>query len=444
MNRLEAVLVAAASLLAALPASAAEPLKLSMADAVGRALRDGTAAELADEQVASARAAASRTRSALLPQLGVEALAGNQSINLETYGLRSPDPVVPPFDVFEGRAGVRWAVLDLAAIQRHRAVRALVGVSEADRRRIRSEAASAVSRLYVSLLKAQAQVNQHEATLKLFEKVLGLARRQRDAGVTGRRDSLRAEVQLNQQRSALLVAKQRREDAKRALLEAMGADLGLDVTPTDDLAQGAAAAGATPPLADLLRLARARRAELQVVREQKRAADAAVSAVSAERLPAVHAQVHFEETGNSLDGLAYTRGGGVRVSLPLFTGGRIGAEMGEAKARQRAVQIRDRAASRLVERQVRDALHSLETARERVATATENARLTAEDLESAQNRLGAGVAASVEVDNAQTTYVNVREELVAAQADLAQARVDLDFATGALVAEATGPGRDKR
>jgi outer membrane protein len=425
----------AAAVLAALPAMAAEPLRVSLGDAIARTLREGTVAQLADEQIASARFTARRARSALLPQMDVAAIGGNQSLNLDVLGFHLGEPTVDPYNLMEARLTVRVAILDLAAIHRHRAAQAQVAVTEAERRRLRSEAAAAVARLYVGLLKARALVEQNDATARLFERVLGLARRQRDAGVVSRLDALRAEVQLNQQRRLLLMARQRREEVQRALLEAMGADIGAELVPTDELAAETAAAPA-PNVAELLRVARARRPELASLREQHRAAGKSIRAAQAERLPALHAGAHVEEGGNDLSNLHYTRGVGVQLSIPLFTGGRIGAEVGEARSRQRAVEIRQRAAERLVERQVRDAVRALETARERVTNAGHNARLTGEELESTQNRFGVGVTASVEVDNAQTAYVNAREELISAQADVAQARVDLDFATGQLAPDA--------
>jgi outer membrane protein TolC len=421
--------------LAAPAAGAAEPLRVSLAEAIFRTLREGTTAQLAEEQLVSARFTADRAHSPLLPQLQAEAQGVNQSLNLQVLGLKAPEPVIPPFNVFEGRLSARLALLDVAAIQRYRAAKSLVAVSAAERQRLRSEAAAATARLYVGLLKAQALLQQSDATVRLFDKVLGLARRQREAGVAARLDALRAEVQLNQQRRALLLARQRREEAQRALLEAMGADIGAEVTPTEDLGPEAVAPAAGPALTELLRIARARRPELLSLREQRRAAELGVRAAQAERLPSLHAEVFADESGNTLSDLHYTRGGAVGVTFPLFTGGRIGAEVGEARSRQHAAEIRERAIERLVERQVRDALRALEITRERLATAAATAKLTAEELESAQNRFGVGVTASVEVDNAQTAYVNAREELIAAQADLAQARVDLDFATGQLAPE---------
>jgi outer membrane protein TolC len=431
-----ALSVAAAALLLAIPSSAAaDPVRVSLREAIDRALREGTTAQLADEQIASSRFAADRARSPLLPQVDAQLLRGNESLNLDVLGFHMPDPIVPPFDIVSGQLTARWALVDLAAIRRYRAARVQVAVSEAERARLRSEAAAAVARLYVGLLKAEAQVHQSEATTALFERLLALARRQREAGVAGRLDTVRAEVQLNQQQRALLTARQRRGEASRALLEAMGAEVGAEVVATEDLpAEGAAAS--LPDVALALQAARERRAELRSLREQRRAAEMTVRAVAAERLPALQAQLHAEESGNTIGDLRYTRGVSVAVAVPVFTGGRIGAELGEARSRQHAVEIREQAAERLVERQVRDALLAVEAARERLGSAAAAARLTAEALESAQNRFGAGIAASIEVDNAQTAYVSAREDLVSAQADLAQARVDLDFATGDLVREA--------
>ena len=83
-----------------------------------------------------------------------------------------------------------------------------------------------------------------------------------------------------------------------------------------------------------------------------------------------------------------------------------------------------------MEQDVRRAVLSLENANARVAVATENARVAEEALTVAQDRRAAGYGTPVEVDRAQDSYRQAREDLIAAQADAAAAQYDLQHATG--------------
>ncbi|MES1211574.1 MAG: TolC family protein, partial [Acidobacteriota bacterium] len=92
--------------------------------------------------------------------------------------------------------------------------------------------------------------------------------------------------------------------------------------------------------------------------------------------------------------------------------------------------LQQRDTERQVEEEVRRALLILGNARSRVELAGQSLLLAQDELEQASDRFKAGVASSIEVDNAQTSLATARDLRIDALADEAQARFDLARATG--------------
>lgn len=417
------------ALAASLGARADETLRLSLDDAVGRALAAGTDARLADEEVDGARWSASRVRSDLLPRLDGEVRRASDQLDLLVLGFPSPERIIGPFDVTQATIAASAPLLDVARLRRYRAALAAVDVSEAERGVARNEIAYAATRLYLELVRADSQARQIEEDVDLFAKLAETAVHQRDAGVGTRLDTTRAQIQLNREREALVDARLRREQARTALLEAMGADLGTAVEPTDDVSSP------DRPLPDLeasLAAALAGRPELRGLTAEHRASDLDLGAVSAERYPALRAEARVSEGGSSIHDLEAVRSIAVTVGVPVFTGGRVRAEMERARSRQRSLALRDEATRRRIERDVRDAVAALAAARERARTAEATAALADDDLLSVRHRFEAGVTTSVELDNAQTAYASARSDLVTARAGVAQAWARYELAVGTI------------
>jgi outer membrane protein len=422
-------LVASTALPALPPARADEILRLSLDDAITRALDSGTDARIADEQVADAKWSARRTRSDLLPQVDGQIRRASDQLDLLVLGFPAPERIVGPFDVAQATIAASAPLVDMARLRRYRAALAAVDATDADRRVARSEVAFTAAHLYVELLKADALARQIAADVDLFAKVAETAAHQRDAGVGTRLDTTRAQIQLNGRRQALVSARLRREQARTALLEAMGADLGAAVEPTDDLAS------LDRPLPDLdgsLAAARASRPEFRSLAAEQRMSDLEIGAVAAERYPVLRAQALVSEGGSSIHDLEAVRTVAVTFAVPLFSGGRVRAEMERARSRQRTLTLREEATARSVERSVRDAVEALTAARDRVATAEATEGLADDDLLSVRHRFEAGVTTSVELDNAQTAYAAAGGDLVSARADVAEAWARYEFAVGAI------------
>jgi outer membrane protein len=403
-------------------------LRLSLTEAIRRALDEGTAAQLATERVGEAEARAQEARAALLPQLSAGGQLSNQTLNLATFGLTLPGVplITPPFNVVDVHVTAAMNIIDLAAKRRYLAAQAGIRVSEEDRRRTENEVAAAVATLYVAVGRSIARIDVIKANVDLFQRLRQIALDQKNSGVGTRLDTTRADVQLARQQQALLVATNQRNLARLALLRAIGADLGADVVLTDD----ARSSAPVPTLAEALAAARQGRPELTLVDQRLQTAALTIEAARAERLPTVAAQAQSTESGNRVRDAEWSRSIGAVVNVPLFTGKRIEARVAEARSQRQQLLIQKKDTERQIEQDVRQALLQWESARSRVELADQSVKLAEDELEQASDRFKAGVAPSIEVDNAQTSLTDARDTRIDSLADESQARYDLARATG--------------
>jgi len=404
-------------------------VRISLSDAISRALDTGTAVRIASTSTREAEARAQEARSALQPQVSLGGQLANESINLATFGFSVPGQpnVTPPFNVIDTHVTLAMNIIDFAARKRYDAARAGVRVSEEDQRRLENEVAAAVSSLYVSYGRSSSRIEQIRANVDLFQRLRQLAVDQKNAGVGTRLDTTRADVQLARQQQSLLVATSQRDFARLALLRAIGADLGANLELTDDWTRIAAP---PPPLQTALDAARKQRPELTVLEQRLRLAELNIEAARAERLPTVGAQAQAVESGNRIRELDWSRTVAAVVNVPLWTGKRIEARVAAAQAQRDQLRVQENDIQRQIEQEVRQALLGYENARSRVDLASQSLKLAEDELELASDRFKAGVASSIEVDNAQTSLVAARDTRIDALADEAQARFDLSRATG--------------
>jgi outer membrane protein TolC len=407
----------------------ADSIELSLADAIARALSEGTAARIAAERVEGARALADISRSALLPTLRGSLAGSDQILNLKTFGFTPPgaSPLVGPFTVLDGRISAAATLIDMAAIRRYQAARQGVTVSQSERRAIENDVATAVATVYVAMQRARAKVEQAEVNVQLFEKLRDLAKDQEKAGVAIRLDTMRADVQLTRERQALLVARNDLDASRLALLHAIGTDLGAEVRLTDPLVERT---GDVANTEEALSLARAERPELRASEERLQAATLRLAAARAERWPTIGAEAFAAESGNGPSDLdtVYTAGG--TLTLPIFTGGRIEGEISAARAEAHALELEKLELERQIAEEVRRALLAFESAKSRVGLAKDNAALASAQLDVTRDRFANGLSTSIEVDNAETSLSAAQNARIDALADEAQADVDLRKATG--------------
>ena len=335
--------------------------------------------------------------------------------------------MVGPFNVIDGQIAAAMQLFNLAAIRHYQAVQQGLAASRWATEQAENDVAVAVARLYLLAQRAQTQIGSREADVALFERLLKMAQDEFAAGTGTRLDVAQAQVQVARARQALLSARNDRQNAALALLNAIGANEADDVALTDL----PTAAAAVPPPEPTLAAARANRPELKEMAAREKEASLAYSAQRARLAPNLSLDFTGDYSGNRIDDLRWTRRIAGMLGMPLFHGD-INANIARARTALHDVQIERAQRERDVEQDVRRALFALENAQERVAVAREAARVAEEALNVARDRRAAGYGSPVEVDRAQDQYRQAREDLIAAEADAAAAQFDLEHATGGI------------
>jgi outer membrane protein len=421
------------------PALRAEPLHLTLPDAVSMALRDGTMARLAESQRERAEIARREALSGLLPQSEARLQRYSESLNLATFGFELPGqpPVIGPFNVLDAQVTAAMQLFNLAALRYYQASRAAAEASKWRLQQAQNDVTVSVARLYVMVQRADAQVASREGNVRLFEQLARVAQDEFEAGTGTRLDVAQANVQLARAREALLRAQNDRESARLALLSAIGAEQSQDVVlapltvPTAVEAVDAA-----------LATAREQRPELKEVQLAEKQAELTLGSAQARRIPRVELNFLGDYAGNTTDEMHSSRRIGGAIAVPLFRGD-ISANIARARLELEDVRTRAAAAERDVEQQVRTSIMTLQNASARVAVAAESARVAEEALTIARERRAAGYGSSVEVDRAEDALRQAQEDLIAAQADAALANVQVQYATGT-ISSGTATAQEKQ
>jgi outer membrane protein TolC len=120
----------------------------------------------------------------------------------------------------------------------------------------------------------------------------------------------------------------------------------------------------------------------------------------------------------------------VQATMPLFTSGKIHAEivradLGIQKLQQQQADLRNQIAL-----EVKTALINLDSARNEVRVANLGVQLSKEEVDQARDRFKAGVANNIEVIQAQDSLARANDNQIAALYRFNQARADLARSVG--------------
>ena len=393
----------------------AQPLQLSIGDAIRRALEHNLGVLEAGERVGIARSARWAALSELLPHIDGSVSESRRKTNLEAFGfpLRGEFPrVVGPFNVFDARLFVSQALVDLAAINDHRAEAHNVAAARHDYRSARDTVVLVAANLYLQSLAAAARADTARAQLETAQALLGQAQDLRQSGIVAGLDVVRAEVRLAADRQRATAARNDYEKTKLQLARVIGLPIGQEFTLSDDLPEVP-----VPELSlqDALALAYRDRPDFLAAQERVSAAEAEVNAVRADALPSVHVNADYGAIGLTPGSALPTFSLTAAVTVPIFEGGRLQGRRLEADARlrQRRAEFDDLRAE--IYYDVRTAFLDLQATGEELQTATRARELAAQQLEQSRDRFAAGVANNIEVVQAQEAVTLANEQYIAAR-----------------------------
>jgi len=412
-------------------------IELSLKHAIEIALApDGNARlQLARQAMRQAESRSIQARAALLPNVEGSVAEQNQTRNLAAFGIKIDIPLpgfhfpqlAGPFSVFDVRASATQTVFDFPSIRRYQASRTVAQAASQETDAVKDEVARQVSLLYLAALRASARVDAAQADVDLARSLANLAANQKAAGTGTGIEVTRAAVQLAQARQQLLMAQADQRQARLELLRAIGLPLdtalsltgSLDYMPLD-----------LPSPEKALEAALASRADWRSQQLRERGAALSHSAVKFERLPSLTGFADYGSIGTSITSAIPTRTFGVAMRVPVFDGGRRDARRSESRSQLEQERIRTADLRRQIELEIRLALDDLESAAEQVRVAGEGLSQVQAELEQAERRYKAGVAASLEVTDAQTRLARARENHIAALFLHHRARLDLWQAMG--------------
>ena len=412
------------------PGSPAGPLRLTLQDAVKIALRQNPEVQIANLNVAVTQENQTIARSALLPQANLGTLEDVRRENIETaIGVRIPgfSEHTGPFWVFQAGTSGTAPLFDLTAWRRWRESKENSAGALAQERTVREQDVLLVVSQYLGGLRAAADVTASQSRVDLAQALFNQATDVQKNGVGTRIDTVRANVQLQNEQQRLIEAR----TALQTSLYGLARLLNIDPQQQIELTE-ASQFYETPAYSATATLeqAYASRPEMKAIASQIRAEELEKKAAQAVRLPRIALNASWTEQGVSPSAVIPVYDFGAALDVPLFTGGRIRAQIATAdielkRLEQQQTQLRDQIAQ-----EVRTASAQLAAAKSEVDVANSGVSLAQEEVMQARDRFQAGVANNIEVITAQDELARANDNQIVALYRYNQARADLAHATG--------------
>jgi outer membrane protein TolC len=203
------------------------PLRLTLREAVQLALKENPQVQIANLNVAQSAQDDAIARAALLPQAGIEVYDRIQRFNLEAFIGRS-FPGSPqhagPFQTFQAGTGFSMPVFDLTLWRRWQASRQGVRANEAQESTVREQIVLLVVSQYLGGLRATADVRAAQSRVELTQALYDQAADLQKHGVGTGLDTLRANVQLQNEKQRLIVAETQQKISLYGLVRLLNLD----------------------------------------------------------------------------------------------------------------------------------------------------------------------------------------------------------------------------
>jgi outer membrane protein len=405
-------------------------LRLTLDQAVALALKQNTTAQIAVIQAAEALQDKNVARAALLPQAQLEVSDSIRRSNLEASFGR-PFPGFPqhigPFQVFQAGPSFSAPVLDLTLWRRYQTQRSLASAAKANSLSTREQVILLVVSQYIGTLRDIATVQAASSRVDLAQALYDQAADLQKEGVGTGIDTLRSNVELQNEKQRLLEAEASRETSLYALSRLLNLDPRQVVELGDSLSYFETP---QPEVEQSIEQALGERQEWKALNDQIKAAQSQKKQAWDTRLPALSVDGEWAYQGTRLNNGIPTYNYELALSMPLFTGGRIRAETVKADLEiKRLLQQQDDLRNQ-IGLDVKTALINLRSAKNEVQVANLGVQLSKEEVDQARDRFRAGVANNIEVIQAQDSLARANDNQIAALYRFNQARADLARSVG--------------
>ena len=393
--------------------AAGEPLALTMADAITRALEHNVGLLTSEDGLDRARGAWGNIRAGLWPEVSGSVTESRQTINLDAYGFPRPPgvpAVVGPFNTFDARLSLS-TVLDFQSHDKLRAEAHNVTAARYSVKTAREIVISVAGNTYVLALAAANRVEAVNAQVATAEALLAQVMDMKQGGLVARIDVLRAEVQLATERQRATAARNEAEKVKLRLAYIIGLPLGQPFMLTDPFP---IATAPDPSFEEALERAFRARPDYLAALERVAAAEAARKAVADEQMPSVRINANYGTLGLTIADAHPTFAAIGGLSVPLFNSGRTGARLLQADAELRTRRTEAESLKAAIYYDLRTAYLDVEASSEQLRVASRARELAAQQLLQARDRFAAGVASNIDVVQAQEAVAASSEQYITA------------------------------
>jgi outer membrane protein TolC len=267
----------------------------------------------------------------------------------------------------------------------------------------------AVGGAYLQVIAAQARVQSARAQLETAQTLHQQTLQQFQFGRVPQLDVNRSRIEALRQQQRLFSLQNDAAKQKINLARLTGLPASEQYDLSDDVPFVAA-----PPLSleEALQQALAQRADLKAAETQIRAAERALTAARAERLPSLAVSANYGVIGTNVAQSHGTFSAAATLRVPIWLGGRAEGDIEQAEAAlaQRQAELEDLKGR--VESEVRNAFLDLQAATSQVSVARQNVQVTGETLDQTRQRLEAGVSNNTELVQSQETMASAELDYI--------------------------------
>jgi outer membrane protein TolC len=405
-----------------------QPLQLTLNGALAAAVDNNPDVLLYKERIQEAKGQVRTQLGAMLPNVSANVRQTRQTQFLGTIGL---SPVrTDPFSIFDARMSATQNVFSLSLIQRWRASRESLQMTEQEAEARKLDTMASVALTYMEGLKATVMIKMHEANQQVMDELLGTVRQRQRGGLATGLDIARLEAQLAAERQQGSSSRYDLEHAKLSLVNLLALPTETALVLTDewliDVRDIPTPQGAVDE-------ALSRRPEVQAQYTRVKALELTYASITGERLPSLVAQGEYGLIGNRWNNTLDTYNMALILQIPIFDGAQREGRIAQARSQWQQESLRMRSVLNHIKMEVHDALASLAAAKEQVGIAQAGLRMATKELDLARERYAVLTATShFELTNGLSAVARARENLVTALFQLNAARVNFARATGSL------------
>lgn len=421
--------------------------RLTLGDAVARALGQYPSVAAARAAQQGATADIRQAQAQRLPRVALDASATRNQLPGLVYPLHGlptgPTSPQPVFDktLYQGSAFLNWTFFDFGArSSRADASRALLGAADAALSSAQQNLIARTAAAYLRVLTARDVLAAQDQRLAALDAETARSRRLLAEGKAARVEVLRAEATLARARADRSGTAGQLDVAEHELAQLAGLTWD-DVTRA--VLPGAALADTSDPApvvtgaarATLARQAQAANPDVLEVRRRAQAAEAVSASARATRMPELRLQAGIVDRGAPGQSQKAEWQAGLGVSYPLFTGGARAGQIDRAAADARGAAEQLRLAELAAATSVDRAVASVIESRARVLALKSAVEASDAVVQVERTSLDVGSGTQTDYLDALAQLLQARSSLIeAAHAEIA-AHIELARVTGALSPE---------